>query len=91
MSNLKIKLDVDPSGSLSTKSHHYTLSSTGTTRSHAVVDKEGRHPMAGPGAIDAMSMAQDNMRTEGGEEMMGGMRLMVPRSRKQGKLFVGEL
>ena len=60
---------------------------------HEVVDEEGRQPTAGPGLVDALRMdvdsAEEQLRMEGGEEMGGGMRLLVPRLSHGGKLFVG--
>lgn len=55
-----------------------------------MVDEEGRQPTAGPGAADAMAMNGEESRAEGGEEMGGGMRLLVPRLKDGGALVVGE-
>lgn len=57
---------------------------------HAAVDGEGRQPTAGPGIADAMTMDVDGgkrLKFEGGAEM-GGMKLMIPRMSKGGKLFL---
>lgn len=82
-----------PSGSLKLKSSSYTLRSAGKpSTAKADVDEEGRQPTAGPGLADAMTMEDDGgdrLKFEGGAEMMGGMRLMVPRSREKGRLFAG--
>ena len=37
-----------------------------------------------------MAMDGDELRAEGGEEMSGGMRLLVPRVKNGGSLVVGE-
>ena len=37
-----------------------------------------------------MTMAKDSLRIEGAEEMDGGMRLLVPRLKENGKLLVGK-
>jgi hypothetical protein len=83
-----------PSGTLKLKSSSYTLRSAGNpTTGKADVDEEGRQPTAGPGLADAMTMEDDageRLKFEGGAEMMGGMRLMVPRSKEKGKLFAGK-
>ena len=84
-----------PSGSLQTKSQRYTLVSAGSgKRTHEVVDDEGRRPTAGPGLVDAMTMdfdaEEEVLRVEGGEEMRSGMRLLVPRVKMGGKLFLGK-
>jgi hypothetical protein len=55
-----------------------------------VVDEAGRNPTAGPGAADAMAMDGEELRAEGGEEMGGGMRLLVPKINDGGSLVVGE-
>jgi len=80
-----------PSGTLKYKSTSYKLHAAGEPgSSKAVVDAEGRQPTAGPGAADAMAMDGDELRAEGGEEMSGGMRLLVPRIKNGGSLVVGE-
>ncbi|KAK4688872.1 hypothetical protein P7C73_g1221, partial [Tremellales sp. Uapishka_1] len=80
------------SGKLKTKSHTYRLESTSSLPpAHETVDEDGRHPTAGPGMVDAMAMDKDELKMHGGEEMLGGMRLMVPRAKKGGKLFVAPL
>ena len=84
-----------PSGTLKTKNQSYSLVAAGSSQhTHGVVDEEGRQPTAGPGLVDAMAMdvdpAEGVMRVEGGEEMSGAMRLLLPRISAGGKLFVGE-
>lgn len=83
-----------PSGSLTYKHSSYTLRSAGLPKpTKADVDEEGRQPTAGPGIADAMTMDQDGgekLKFEGGAEMIGGMRLMVPRVKEKGKLFAGK-
>lgn len=84
------------SGSLKVRSDTYSLVPAGhPRRAHAAVDSEGREPLAGAKLADAMAMDVDKsesaqLRLEGGEEMLGGMRLLVPRIKAGGKLFVGE-
>jgi hypothetical protein len=95
LSSLNISMSrAGPSGSLKLKSSSYTLRSAGLpTPLAAAVDAEGRQPTAGPGIADAMTMDEDggeHMKFEGGAEMMGGMKLMVPRVKEKGKLFACE-
>ncbi|WVQ80259.1 hypothetical protein IAT38_002364 [Cryptococcus sp. DSM 104549] len=86
------------SGSLKTKSQTYSLTAAGSSApTRAAVDAEGRQPTAGPGLVDAMDMGAggkgeeaDLMRVEGGEEMEG-LRLLVPRLKQSGKLFVAPM
>ncbi|WVF66116.1 hypothetical protein IAT40_000855 [Kwoniella sp. CBS 6097] len=94
----------DVKGNFTYKSTSYTLSSAGSskrTKAHTVVDEEGRQPTAGPGAADSLTMnvsaetgtgagAGEEMGVEGGEEMEG-MRLLVPRVKQGGKLYVAPL
>ncbi|WVR03544.1 hypothetical protein IAU60_000536 [Kwoniella sp. DSM 27419] len=85
----------DVSGTFKYKSTTYTLSAAGSSKlhpTHATVDEEGRQPTAGPGAADAMTLdvdgaVDDDYKVEGGEEM-GGMRLLVPRIKQGGNLYV---
>ena len=82
-----------PAGTLKTKSQTYELVPAGWgLRTHEVVDEAGRQPTARPGLVDAMAMdidtGEEQLRIEGGEEMSGGMRLLVPRLSEGGKLFV---
>ena len=84
-----------PSGSLKIKAHNYQLRPAGLgKRTHEVVTEEGRQPTARAGLVDAMVMdvdaGEDQLRTEGGEEMHGGLRLLVPRLKEGGKLFIGK-
>ncbi|EIW67912.1 hypothetical protein TREMEDRAFT_63800 [Tremella mesenterica DSM 1558] len=85
-----------PSGTLKTKHTTYSLVTAGDIRpSSTAVNAQGRNPTAGPGLAEAMSMDVDgdlekDMRGEGGEEMSGGMRLLVPRA-SDGKLFISPI
>ena len=82
------------SGGLKTKHRQYSLVSAGEVEAPAtVVDAEGRNPTANqPGLKDALAMdidpAEQKLRGEGGEEMRGGMRLLLPKAKEGGKLFV---
>ncbi|KAK6905306.1 hypothetical protein I204_05253 [Kwoniella mangroviensis CBS 8886] len=97
LSSLQLALPSNTSGpitgSLKTKSHSYTLSTAGTNiHTKTKVDEQGRQPTSGPGAIDSMRMDVDEstpreMKVEGGEEM-DGLRLLVPKVKEGGKLFV---
>ncbi|WVQ62598.1 uncharacterized protein L199_000744 [Kwoniella botswanensis] len=97
LSSLQLTLPSNTSGSitgsLKTKSHPYTLSTAGTNiHTKTKVDEQGRQPTSGPGAIDSMRMDVDQstpreMKVEGGEEM-DGLRLLVPKVKEGGKLFV---
>ncbi|OCF45158.1 hypothetical protein I317_00960 [Kwoniella heveanensis CBS 569] len=83
-------------GSFTYKSTSYTLTPAGSSKrlkAHTVVDEEGRQPTAGPGAADSLTMDagdEGELAVEGGEEMEG-MRLLVPRVKQGGKLFVAPL
>lgn len=82
------------SGSLKTKHQQYNLVVAGEVETPAtVVDAEGRNPTANqPGLKDALTMdidpAEQKLRGEGGEEMRGGMRLLLPKAKAGGRLFI---
>lgn len=83
------KKDEPLTGNLKTKSQSYILRTAGFTRSSSSskVDEQGQ------GLVDSLGMGDgqgvDQLAEEGGEEM-GGMRLLVPRVKEHGKLYVGE-
>jgi hypothetical protein len=86
-----------PEGTLKTKSQNYILRSTGTGKSltKALVTEEGRQPTGDTGAVDSMLMdlgeeGDGGGEGEGAKEMGGGMRLLVPRIKAGGKLFIGK-
>ncbi|ORY34204.1 hypothetical protein BCR39DRAFT_516743 [Naematelia encephala] len=80
-------------GTLQTRHTPYDLVPAGVSgpASHMAVDAEGRQPTAGPGMVDSMTMQDEVLRREGGEEMGGGMRLLVPRLNAGGKLLVAPI
>lgn len=83
------KKDEPLTGNLKTKSQSYILRTAGFTgsSSSSKVDEQGQ------GLVDSLGMGDgqgvDQLAEEGGEEM-GGMRLLVPRVKEHGKLYVGE-
>ncbi|WWC85886.1 uncharacterized protein L201_000753 [Kwoniella dendrophila CBS 6074] len=86
-------------GTLKTKSTEYNLHTVGTDlHTKQIITSEGRLPQQGPGvAVDSMRMEIDGgnnnsieereMKVEGGEEM-DGLRLLLPKIKQGGKLFV---
>lgn len=83
------KKDEPLTGNLKTKSQSYILRTAGFTGSSSS-SKVGEQ---GQGLVDSLGMGDgqgvDQLAEEGGEEM-GGMRLLVPRVKEHGKLYVGE-
>lgn len=83
------KKDEPLTGNLKTKSQSYILRTAGFTGSSSS-SKAGEQ---GQGLVDSLGMGDgqgvDQLAEEGGEEM-GGMRLLVPRVKEHGKLYVGE-
>ncbi|KAL0243839.1 hypothetical protein I308_105101 [Cryptococcus tetragattii IND107] len=84
------KKDEPLTGNLKTKSQSYILRTAGFTgsSSSSKVDEQGQ------GLVDSLGMGDgqgvDQLAEEGGEEM-GGMRLLVPRVKEHGKLYVAPL
>lgn len=84
LSSLQLSFDgTVPSGSLKTKSATYTLSSSVASSSNLLPRR----------AADSMAIDSEHpgnvTRTEGAEEMSGGMRLMVPNLSRGGKWQIG--
>ncbi|KIR63609.1 hypothetical protein I314_03013 [Cryptococcus bacillisporus CA1873] len=84
------KKDEPLTGNLKTKSQSYILRTAGFTGSSSS-SKVGEQ---GQGLVDSLGMSDeqgvDQLAEEGGEEM-GGMRLLVPRVKEHGKLYVAPL
>ncbi|WVO23475.1 uncharacterized protein IAS62_004829 [Cryptococcus decagattii] len=84
------KKDEPLTGNLKTKSQSYILRTAGFTGSSSS-SKVGEQ---GQGLVDSLGMGDgqgvDQLAEEGGEEM-GGMRLLVPRVKEHGKLYVAPL
>lgn len=83
------KKDEPLTGNLKTKSQSYILRTAGFAGSSSS-SKAGDQ---GHGLVDSLGMGDgegvDQLAEEGGEEM-GGLRLLVPRVKEHGKLYVGE-